>query len=88
MILELEPSLEECIQTLAKREYERLVRSALESGDLDEETAGALEALKDFLEKTDFPRLRSRYEPYLAEGKRVRFLLRLQGGYSLEMRVE
>ena len=74
--IKLEPDLSSCVQTLAKREYDRLTRELLTSDEEDLELQERLETLRLFLESTDFRELRSRYEPYLVEGKRVRFTLR------------
>ena len=53
-----------CIETAAKKNYERLIRRYLKKETLPEEKAGIedrMEILKYFLEHADFPRLRSRY---------------------------
>jgi hypothetical protein len=75
--IKLEPDLSCCVQTLAKREYDRLTRELLTSDEEDTELQDRLETLRIFLESTDFGELRSRYEPHLVEGRRVRFTLRL-----------
>ena len=46
-------------------------------GEENPELEQKAEMLRMFLESTDFKRLRSEYEPYLAEGKRIKFTLRL-----------
>ena len=74
--IKLEPDLSSCVQTLAKREYDRLTRELLTSDEEDAELEENLETLRLFLEATDFRELRSRYEPYLVQGKHVRFTLR------------
>jgi hypothetical protein len=74
--IKLEPNLSSCVQTLAKSEYNRLMRELLTSDEEDTELQERLETLRIFLESTDFSKLRSRYEPYLVQGKRVRFTLR------------
>jgi hypothetical protein len=84
----LEPDLSSCIQTLAKREYDRLTRELLASDEEDAELQEEMETLRLFLESTDFGELRSRYEPYLVQGKRVRFTLRQaedKAEYQLEI---
>ena len=85
--IELEPDLSSCVQTLAKREYDRLTRELLMSDAEDTELQERLETLRIFLESTDFGALRSRYEPYLVEGRRVRFTLR-QAADKTEYRME
>jgi len=71
--IELEPNLSNCIETLAKREYEKALSTILRAGTEDEELSERLEVLRLFLESTDFGALRSRYEKYLEEGKKVKF---------------
>ena len=85
--IEFEPDLSHCIQTLAKVEYDRIMSQLIEIGDDDSELGERLEILKVFLESTDFSRLRSEYEPYLIEGKRVTFRL-CQGKGETEYRME
>jgi hypothetical protein len=69
----LEPNLSSCIETLAKREYKKALSTVLKAGTEDEEVSEKLEAVRLFLEVTDFSALRSRYEKCLEEGKRVNF---------------
>lgn len=87
--IEIEPDLSSCVQTLAKREYSRLTSELLASDEEDAELQERLETLRIFLESTDFSELRSRYEPYLVQGKRVRFTLRQaadKAEYQMEVR--
>ncbi len=85
--IEFEPDLSHCIQTLAKGEYDRIMRQLIETGEDISESGERLETLKVFLESTDFSRLRSEYEPYLIEGKRVIFRL-CAGKGETEYRME
>jgi hypothetical protein len=73
--IELKPNLSSCIETLSKREYERTLNLLLKEGSLDEELGKRLEVLRLFLGSTDFSHLRSQYEGYLTEGKKVTFLI-------------
>ena len=77
--IEFEPDLSHCIQTLTKAEYDRLKKLLLQSGTQDSEIADRVEMLRAFLESTDFRKLRSEYEPYLVEGKHVKFILSAEG---------
>jgi hypothetical protein len=52
-------------------EYERTLSLLLKKGPIDEELGERLEVLRLFLESTDFGHLRSQYEAYLTEGKKV-----------------
>jgi hypothetical protein len=85
--IKLEPDLSSCVQTLAKREYDRLTRDLLTTEEEDVEIQERLETLRIFLESTDFRELRSRYEPRLVEGKHVRFTL-WQAAGKTEYRME
>ena len=74
-----EPDLSTCVEALAKGEYHRTLRTVMqaihERTDLDDR----LETLRLFLEQTDFAALRSRYEPHLVAGRRVRITVRSSG---------
>ena len=73
VVIEVEPSLSSCIETLAKREYKQTLNHILRTEIEDEELSERLELLRLFLESTDFGVLRSQYETYLEEGKKVKF---------------
>ncbi len=87
--IEFEPTLEHCIQTLTKQEYERIMRQILEAGEEDEILGERIQILKGFLEATDFNRLRSDYEPHLVAGKKVAFRLwRGEGGTEYQWEIK
>jgi hypothetical protein len=73
--IELKPNLSSCTETLSKKEYERTLNVLLKEGCADEELGKRLEVLRLFLESTDFGYLRSQYEGYLTDGKKVTFLI-------------
>jgi hypothetical protein len=73
--IELKPDLSSCIETLSKKEYERALNLLLKKGPIDEGLGERLEVLRLFLESADFGHLRSQYEGYLTEGKKVTFLI-------------
>jgi len=77
--IELEPELSACIETKAKREYQKNLSRLLNKGN-NKELQEKSELLRLFLESTDFGKLRSQYEQYLAQGKKVRFILYWQQG--------
>jgi hypothetical protein len=58
VFIELEPNLSNCIETLAKKEYEKVLTTILRTGAEDEELSGRAEVLRLFLESTDFGVLR------------------------------
>ena len=78
--IELKPNLSSCIETLSKKEYERTLNLLLKEGRVDEELGERLEILKLFLKSTNFGHLRSQYEGYLTEGRKVTFLIYLEEG--------
>jgi len=78
--IELKPSLSSCIETLSEKEYERILSLFLKKGPVDERLGERLEVLRLFLESTDFVHLRSQYEGYLMEGKKVTFLIYAEEG--------
>jgi len=73
--IELKPDLLSCIEALSKKEYERTLNLLLKKGLGDKGLGERLEVLRLFLESTDFGYLRSQYEGYLTEGKKVTFLI-------------
>jgi hypothetical protein len=73
--IELKPDLSSCIETLSKKEYERTLNLLLRQKSVDEKLGERLEVLRLFLESADFGHLRSQYEGYLTEGKKVTFLI-------------
>jgi len=73
--IDLKPNLSSCIETLSKKEYERTLNLLLKEKGIDEGLGERLEVLRLFLESADFGHLRSQYEGYLTEGKKVTFLI-------------
>lgn len=80
VLIELEPTLSSCIETLAKKEYNRVLGNILRGESEDEGLSERLETLRLFLESADFNELRSKYEGFLEEGKRVIFRIYLTDG--------
>ena len=78
--VELIPDLAHCIETVAKREYENLVRSYLQAGEGDTEFEEKVELLRSFLESADFKKLRRESEEYLLNGERIKFILYKEEG--------
>jgi len=76
MEIKLEPSLSHCIETVAKREYERVLSFLLRGKEEDAQLAEELELLRMFLESADFSQLRSRCEEFLLADKRIAVTLR------------
>ena len=85
--IELEPELDACVETQAKREYIHSLMELLNQGE-EEALAQKLETLRLFLESTDFNKLRSEYEQHLMEEKTVKFILYLaEGKPKYEMKI-
>jgi hypothetical protein len=85
--IELVPDLSNCIETKAKREYQKIVNSLLSSDEVNDELKEKMEILKSFLEGTDFRKLRRESEAYLMQGRRVTFIIHLESGkIKYEMR--
>lgn len=88
MEIKLKPSLSHCIETVAKREYEKVL-SLLLSGKQEDTLLDELELLRLFLESADFRQLRSRCEESLLAGKEIEIVLKSTHGvpaYEIEMR--
>jgi hypothetical protein len=87
MEIKLEPNLSHCIETVAKRKYEKVL-SLLLGGKQEDSLLDELELLRLFLESADFRQLRSRCEEPLLAGRRIEFLLRSAPGdppYEIEI---
>ena len=78
--IEFKPSLAECIETLAKREYRGSLQSLLASTENSQELQEKVELLGAFLESADFGKLRAESEKWLSEGRNVKFILTLENG--------
>ncbi|HOD75101.1 MAG TPA: hypothetical protein PKJ17_03675 [Syntrophorhabdaceae bacterium] len=88
MEIKLEPSLTHCIETTAKREYERVLGQLLKGKEEDSQLAEELELLRIFLESADFGQLRSRCDDSLTAGKGVEARLTSSSsapGYEIEI---
>lgn len=78
--IEFRPSLSECIETLAKREYQESIRSCLSSIENSKQLQERAELLRLFLESADFKKLRAQSEKWLSQGKEVKFMVSLKKG--------
>ena len=79
--LELEPELEACVETKAKRRYNEITRELLQKGE-DKELLEKLETLRLFIESADFSKLRSESEKHLISGRKVKFTVYLEKGQA------
>jgi len=78
--IELVPDLSHCIETIAKREHDNLVKSYFQAGRGNAEFEEKVELLRSFLKSADFKKLRKESEEYLLEGKSIKFILYRQEG--------
>jgi hypothetical protein len=78
--VELVPDLSNCIETVAKRKYQKTVQSLMSSKEVSDELKEKMEILRLFLEGTDFRKLRAESEAHLVQGKRVTFVIHLKDG--------
>ena len=88
MEIKLEPTLASCIETVTKKEYERVLGALLKMDHEDENLAEELELLRTFLESADFGDLRSRTDELLLQGKKVECILKTTDspqGYGIEI---
>jgi len=80
--LKIVPELNECIETKARKEYQRVCDLVMQ-GNKEDALPRRLELLRVFLESADFRKLRSDSEPLLAEGKRITFVISQRSGRAV-----
>lgn len=84
--MKLVPDTTHCIETVARNEYEKLVRGVLRKGSVDPQIFAGMELLRTFLENADFRALRKQSDEYLLAGKRIAFIVEGKaGGFSYEI---
>jgi len=74
--IELTPNLEHCIETTARKEYQRLMQEYFggkDTADFEQ----IIELLRTFLETADFRKLRKESEAELLQEKKVTFILQM-----------
>ncbi len=76
-----------CIETEARNEFRRLMDTYFSTDDLEGELDDKIELLRDFLEKSDFPKLRSS-DMRLSGGQESDVVIKRsdKGGIILEVR--
>ena len=86
--IELIPDTSHCIETVAKREYNKALSELLTFEKQNEHLQRRIEILKTFLETMDFSKLRQESETHIIEGRKVKFVVYLQGTavhYEMEL---
>jgi hypothetical protein len=63
--VKLVPDLSHCVETVARREYEDMLKQLLGRGEANKELQKRLEILRLFLQTVDFKMLRTESEHYL-----------------------
>jgi hypothetical protein len=86
-VMELYPTLEYCIETTARIEFDRITAHCLNGGTIDADTEARIQILRDFLETADFRTLRQESAFWLIVGEKVRFTL-TDNGENLSYRME
>lgn len=76
--IELVPDLSSCIETVARKEYQKTINQLLITGAEDKELQHKAEALRLFLMTADFKKLRCESEEQLLQGRQVKFLVFLE----------
>lgn len=84
----LEPSLQKCIETLARRRYWTLVNEytrRIQTKGISQDMENEIEALKAFLEEMDASEYRRKTEELLEKGKKVLLVLEIneKGGIKV-----
>ena len=79
--IELVPTLSQCIEAVAKKEYDETVRQLLTSGEHNRKLLEIVGLLQNFLETADFKTLRAESERHLVEGRYVKFVVYAEGGF-------
>ena len=88
MEVKLEPSLSHCVETVAKKKYEKVL-SLLLGGKQENRLMDELELLRLFLESADLRKLRSRCEEALLAGRRVEVIVKsAQGPLPYEVEIQ
>ncbi len=77
-VITLNPTLEACVETQAKRLFDQTASQLLKSPE-NRTFQERLETLRLFLEQADFHKLRAESEPLLVEGKKAVFKVWREG---------
>ena len=85
--IELIPDLDQCIETVAKREHETVLKQLLGLREGNRELEEKLEILRLFLETASFKKIRAELEKRLMEGKKVKFVIYRDKDVKCEMQV-
>jgi hypothetical protein len=73
----LEPTIHNCIETIARRRYWSLVEEYSKTDEINEAMENDIELLKRFLEETDIAALRGETEKRLSKNESPRVTIKL-----------
>ena len=76
-----------CIETAARIELNRLMETYFKTDDVEGELDGKIELIRDFLEKSDFPGLRSS-DPRLSGERESLVVLTRNGSGAIVLNVQ
>jgi hypothetical protein len=84
--IKLVPDTTHCIETVARNEYEKLLRSVMREGRVDPHLSARMELLRTFLQNADFRSLRRQSDEYILAGGRITFIIRqTENGFSYKI---
>jgi len=78
--LELVPTLSQCIETIAKKEYKETVQKLLSTEEVSHKLNEKAEILSLFLQVADFRKIRAESEEHLLQGRNVSLIVYLESG--------
>ena len=83
----LEPTVHECVETIAKKRYWSLVEEYSKTKKINEAMEGDIELLKKFLEEADFAVLRNETERLLSKNQSPQVMIQLDTKGHLSVKV-
>ena len=84
----LEPTVHECIETIARRRYWSLVEEYSKTDGINEAAEDDIELLKRFLEETDLAALRVKTEKRLSKDESPQVTIQLDATGRLKVTVQ
>ena len=81
------PTVQECIETIAKKRYWSLVEEYTKTEKIEEEKEAEIEMLRRFLEDTDIEWLRSETENRLSKGEKTQVVLQMDKKGNLKVKI-
>jgi hypothetical protein len=85
--MNLEPTVHECVETIAKKRYWSLVEEYSKTKKINEAMESDIELLRIFLEEADFAVLRNETERLLSKNKSPQVMIQLDTKGHLSVKV-